>query len=158
MIVGGDELGIFSAEDDGAGGATSARAVAGELNAEADKTLQEARFVIGDYVSCVMFPPLPNGSLAPLPGLTGRHAGGGGRVMGDFGAGGIGGGSRGGPLGGPRENGYGGFRGRGLRGGGAFTGGRFGEGGLPNGEWRRGESLPDGPGGRGYGRGRGRGY
>lgn len=47
-------------------------------------------------------------------------------------------------------NGFGGgFRGR----GGPRVGSNFGQGFVPQGEWRRGERLPDGPSG-----GRGRGY
>ena len=125
--------------------------MAGELNGEPDKTLQDARFVIGDYISCAIFPPLANGAVAPPPTMSmgGR---GGGRGTTDFGNG------RG--MGPPRENGFGTFRGRGpVRGGGMFNGPRLGDGGVPSGEWRRGERIPDGPGGgRGYGRGRGRLY
>ncbi|RAL05528.1 SAP18 family protein, partial [Aspergillus ibericus CBS 121593] len=32
---------------------------------DAEKTLQEARFVIGDYVDCAVLPPLEDGSVAP---------------------------------------------------------------------------------------------
>lgn len=100
---------------------------------DADKTLQDARFVIGDYVDCAILPPLSDGSIAPAP--TSR---------GSMGGSAIGGGMRafgGGPS---RENGFGRPR---L--------------GVPSGEWRRGERIPEG-GGRGYnwgpGRGRGRPY
>ncbi|KAG9239263.1 Sin3 associated polypeptide p18-domain-containing protein [Amylocarpus encephaloides] len=116
--------------------------MAGALGGEPEKTLQDARFVIGDYVCCAILPPLENGSVAPPPGGMSRGAFGGGRGMGgDFG-------SRGG-YGGPRENGFN-FRGRGPRGGGSF-----GQGMVPSGEWRRGERVPEGPSG---GSGRGRGY
>lgn len=106
---------------------------------DADKTLADVRFVIGDFVDCAVFPPLSDGSVAP------RSAGGGG-------------GLRGGPGPPPmRENGYGrvrggsyGASGRGYGGGGR---GDFG-GNIPSGEWRRGERLPD-SGYRGYGRGGG---
>lgn len=162
VIVGGGEggpvEGIFPTEDEAV--VVTPGPMAGLLGGEPDKTLQDARFVIGDYISCAIFPPHSNGSVAPAPaaaGSAGRHPGSGlGRDMGDF----RGGGGRGGPTVGPRENGYGGFRGRGgpRPGGGSFNGGRLGDGGLPSGEWRRGERIPDGPGGRGYGRGRGRGY
>lgn len=170
VIVGGDASG----EGGGGGGMiypTEEEAVvvtpgpmAGPLGGDPDKTLQDARFVIGDYISCAIFPPYSNGSVAAAPAAAGssgsRHGGGGGlgRDMGDYRGGG--GGGRGGPSMGPRENGYGGFRGRGgpRPGGGPSNGGRLGDGGLPSGEWRRGERIPDGPGGRGYGRGRGRGY
>ncbi|KAI9681105.1 MAG: hypothetical protein M1817_002387 [Caeruleum heppii] len=101
--------------------------MAGELGGEPDKTLQEVRFVIGDYISCAVFPPLANGAVAPP---SAAYAG--GRGMGN------------GP---PRENGYGGFR---VRGGGRPAM-------VPSGEWRRGERVPEGPADRGFGRGRGRG-
>ena len=152
VVVGGDGPGILPSEEEA--NVVTAGPMSGELNGEPDKTLQDARFVIGDYISCAIFPPLANGSVAPPPlvGLGGR-AGGGGRGSADFGGG------RGGVLGGPRENGFGGFRVRGgARSSGTFNGGRLGDGGLPSGEWRRGERVPEGPGGgRGYGRGRGRG-
>ena len=109
---------------------------------DAEKSLEDARFVIGDFIDCAVFPPLSDGS------VVGR-----GSV-----------GSRGG--GGPRENGYGRVRGGGygLGRGGGFNNG-FGRGGgefggaapIPTGEWRRGERLPDTGGYRGGGRGR-RGY
>lgn len=127
------------------------RDVLNNLQGDADKTLAEARFVIGDYISCAIFPPLANGSVAPLPPAE-RAGRSGGRE---------GGYSRGGYAG-RAENGYGGggfrggYGGRGGRGG--FGGDRaFGSAGLPSGDWRRGERLPEGPGGGGYGRGRGRG-
>jgi histone deacetylase complex subunit SAP18 len=120
--------------------------VAGGVNLDgedADKTLADARFVVGDFVDCAVFPPLSDGSAVPraVPMVRG-----------------------GGP---PRENGYRGSRGGFDRGGGgmrAFGGGRgdFGPT-IPSGEWRRGERLPDGGyrgGGGGFGGGRGgrRGY
>lgn len=125
--------------------------MAGALKGEPERTLGEARFVIGDYVDCAVFEPLGDGSVAAAP----RRGEYGGSVSGRGGGGG--GGGYGGP---PRENGYGRGRGgmRGGYGGGAGGGGRLGEG-VPTGEWRRGERIPDGRGyGGGYGRGRGRGY
>ncbi|KAL4960241.1 SAP18 family protein [Aspergillus stella-maris] len=96
---------------------------------DADKTLGEARFVIGDYVDCAILPPLEDGSVAPAisGGPGGRGAGGG-----------IGSGMRA-----FRDSGFGG------RGGG--RGGRGGGERIPPGDWRRGERLPDG--GRSYGGG-----
>lgn len=156
VILGGDERRIFSAEADDVDGEASGAA---DLNGDANKTLQDARFVIGDYISCVIVSPPVDGSMHPPPGgLTVRPGGVVGRVTGEFGTGG-GGPIRGGSFGAPRENGFGGIRGRGgLRGAVGFNGRRSGDGGLPTGEWRRGERLPDGPGGRGYGRGRARGF
>lgn len=150
--------------------------VAGEVGGEPEKTLAEARFVVGDYVCCAVLPPMASGDVAPPFAPTvrsGGFVGSGGAV----GRGGMGGGGEfRGPPGGPRENGFGGggFRVRGgARGGsngfGGGGGGGFGGapsmgigmGGVPNGEWRRGERIPEGPsggGGRGgYGGGRGRG-
>ncbi|RDW89832.1 SAP18 family protein [Aspergillus mulundensis] len=96
---------------------------------DAEKTLQEARFVIGDYVDCAILPPLEDGSVAPpIAGGRGPGIGGGMRAF--------------------RDVGFGGGRGgRGGRGG--------GDRGIPSGDWRRGERLPDRDGGRGgYGGGR----
>ncbi|KAI0123865.1 Sin3 associated polypeptide p18 [Xylariales sp. AK1849] len=120
---------------------------------DADKTLAEARFVVGDYISVAILPPLGDGSVAPAGhARMGRGAGAGeagaiservperlnaGRENGSAGRGWIRG--RGGPRG--RHDDFG-------RGGGG--------GNLPAGEWRRGERLPDGPlasagrGGRGF--------
>lgn len=159
VIVGGDGggEGIYPTDEEAV--VVTPGPMAGPLGGDPDKTLQDARFVIGDYISCAVFPPYSNGSVAAAPVATGsagsRHGGGGlGRDMSDF----RGGNGRSGQAAGPRENGYGGFRGRGgPRLGGTSNGGRL-DGGLPSGEWRRGERIPDGPGGRGYGRGRGRGY
>ncbi|ATZ54209.1 hypothetical protein BCIN_10g02250 [Botrytis cinerea B05.10] len=128
--------------------------MAGSLMGEPEKTLQDARFVIGDYVCCAILPPMADGGVAPPPSGPSRGGFAGGRSeMGGFGG-------RGGM--GPRENGFGGgYRGRGgSRGGGFGQGmGQSGAGGVPMGEWRRGERIPDGPSGgrgRGYGGGRGR--
>jgi histone deacetylase complex subunit SAP18 len=101
-----------------------------ELGGEdAEKTLEEVRFVIGDFVDCAVFPPLSDGS------VVGR-----GNVV---------------LAGRGRENGHA-PRGRGGyvlggRGRGDYGGG----GAIPSGEWRRGET-PGYRGGGGYGRGRGR--
>jgi histone deacetylase complex subunit SAP18 len=127
---------------------------AGRVNVEGDdaeKTLADVRFVIGDFVDCAVFPPLADGSVAP-----GASASYGARTTS------YGGGPRGGGGPPPAENGYGRPRGGGFMAGGGrggFGGGRgdFGrDGTIPSGEWRRGERLPD-SGYRGYGGGRGRG-
>ncbi|PKY09281.1 hypothetical protein P168DRAFT_287342 [Aspergillus campestris IBT 28561] len=98
---------------------------------EADKTLQEMRFVIGDYVDCAILPPLEDGSVAP-PLTTGR-------------------GPSGLPMGGGmrafREPGFGGRPGAGGAGGPRGRGGER----IPFGDWKRGERLPEG--GRGGRRG-----
>lgn len=89
---------------------------------DTERTLQDARFVIGDYVDCAILPPLEDGSVAP-PIISGRGAVGG--------PGSIGGGMRA-----FRENGFG--FGRGGRGRGSER--------IPAGDWKRGERLPDGSG------------
>jgi histone deacetylase complex subunit SAP18 len=145
------------AEDDERAHTTANNSV-GQLSGEPDKTLQDARFVIGDYVSVAIVLPMPDGSVAaplapsaisatgpgPMSAPSGFRSG-----RNDFGAG------RGGPP--SREPPYGGGYGPRRGGGGPrFDGGPRG-GGLPSGEWRRGERLPDQYGsGGGYGRGRGR--
>ncbi|KAI5201851.1 hypothetical protein E4T39_04976 [Aureobasidium subglaciale] len=95
----------------------------GRMDGDAQKTLADARFVIGDYISCAVFPPLADGSVAPLPPATPAIRGTSGR---------------GGPP--PRgENGRGPRPGRGQ-----FAGDRdFGPQRVPQGEWRRGERVPE---------------
>ncbi|QKX61560.1 uncharacterized protein TRUGW13939_08712 [Talaromyces rugulosus] len=96
---------------------------------EADKTLADARFVIGDYVDVAILPPLDDGSVAP-PVQGGRGPPGGP----------LGGGMR--AFGPPRDNG-------GRRGG-------MGRGnGIPSGDWKRGERLPAEERGGGWPRRRG---
>ncbi|KAI3337607.1 hypothetical protein HD806DRAFT_44435 [Xylariaceae sp. AK1471] len=105
-----------------------------------DKTLSDARLVVGDYISCAILPPLPDGSVAPASSARmGRGTGAGesrlavGRAPNGPGRDreapflrhGRGRGSIG-------KGGHDGFGARGLR-----------SGGVPSGEWRRGEKLPD---------------
>ncbi|KAA8567552.1 hypothetical protein EYC84_008027 [Monilinia fructicola] len=142
VVIGDGGPGILPDEEESA--IVSGGIMAGELMGEPEKTLQDARFVIGDYVSCAILPPMADGGVAPPP--SGPSRGGfGGRGMG------------------PRENGFGGgYRGRGSSRGGGFgqgIGPGLGAGGVPSGEWRRGERIPDGPsGGRGRGYGGGGGF
>lgn len=149
VVVGDGGPGILPDEEEA--GIVAGGQMAGPLGGEPEKTLQDARFVIGDYVSCAILPPLANGAVAPPPaGATRGGFGGRPQMGGEFG--------RGGGFGGPRENGFGGgYRGRGgMRGGSSF-----GQGSVPSGEWRRGERVPEGPSGgrgRGYGGGFGGGY
>ena len=105
---------------------------------DAEKTLEEARFVIGDFVDVAVFPPLSDGTVVSR-----------GSAMG----GGFG--NRNGAAGVGRENGYSARGGRGGGGGGGFgrDRGDFGAP-VPPGEWRRGERLPGEGGYRGRGRGR----
>jgi histone deacetylase complex subunit SAP18 len=139
VIIGDGGPGILPDEDEAA--IVAGGHMAGNLGGEPEKTLQDAKFVIGDYITCAILPALANGAVAPPP-ARGAF---GGPSRGDFGGGGRM------VPGGPRENGFG-FRGRGA----ARGGGGFGQGigaGVPSGEWRRGERVPEGPSG-----GRGRGY
>lgn len=109
---------------------------------DSEKTLADARFVVGDYVDVAILPPLDDGSVAP-PVQGGRGPP----------AGPLGGGMR--AFRGPRENG-GGRRGPGPGG----VRGPPGNG-LPSGDWKRGERLPEdrgggsSNGGGGWGRRRG---
>ncbi|KAB5558016.1 Sin3 associated polypeptide p18 [Coniochaeta sp. 2T2.1] len=129
-----------------------------EMSSAAGKTLAEAKFVVGDYLSVAVLPPDEGtGAVVPAVGRVEVGRGPGGVVPAPVrnGAGPLGVGRGGGGWG---------------RGGGGGGGGRFGGGGgrewdagrggrdrdgvrLPEGEWRRGERLPDGGGG-GSGRGR----
>jgi histone deacetylase complex subunit SAP18 len=104
------------------------------------KTLNDVRFVVGDYISCAVLPPLADGSVAPAsnarrePASTFRDIRGSGRSSH------------------PGREMADRFSDRGGRGGwrdGAGTGG-----GIPTGEWRRGEMLPEDPRRKGRGRGR----
>ncbi|KAI5863249.1 Sin3 associated polypeptide p18-domain-containing protein [Durotheca rogersii] len=120
-----------------------------ELENEGEKTLGEARFVTGDFISCAILPALPDGSVAPASSArTGRGAGVGesriilGRAPGSAGGG------REYENGNPRFN-------RGRNSGRAYDGFGTRSSGIPMGEWRRGERLPDvPPSGRGRARGR----
>lgn len=140
-VIVGAENGVGPSEEESV--VITAGPMAGVLGGEPSKTLQDARFVIGDYIDCAVFPP-GNGSNVDGHTDAGRRGGrdysGSGRGV-------------------PRED-YDRFGGRSGGRGGGFRGGRPGEGwGVPSGEWRRGERLPDGGLGRGYGgRGRGRGH
>jgi histone deacetylase complex subunit SAP18 len=100
--------------------------VAGVIGGDPEKTLQDARFVIGDYISCAVLPASASGQVAAPPLGPQRGTGfAGGR--GDFGGRG-------------RENGFG------SRGRGGSRGGGFGQGAsVPTGPWSRGERVPEGP-------------
>lgn len=106
---------------------------------EADRPLQDARFIVGDYIECAILAPLEDGSVAPaLNGasgpITGPRSGGGGGMR-AF-----------------RDNGYTRGPGRGgPRGGGGGSGSGGGPPHMPRGDWHRGERLPEG--GRGGRRG-----
>ncbi|KAG7005309.1 hypothetical protein G7Y79_00020g048370 [Physcia stellaris] len=177
VVVGGDgeggggiwpseeELAIIGGGAAGASGGVGVESIMkGKLGGDPEKTLAEARFVVGDFIDCAVFAPGADGAVSAgvrdgagaRDGAREGFARGGGGGGGGYGSGGSGYG---------RENGYGGgYRGRGGGGGGRGGGGgiyngRLGGEGVPSGEWRRGERIPEGPGGRGggYGRGRGRG-
>lgn len=167
-----DKVDVDMDRDDGDdvadGEQSNAKDALKQLAGETDKTLQSARFVIGDYICASILPPNSDGSVAvappPPPGPSAR----GPPPRESYGL-----------RGGGRDNGYGSrgrggddfpYGGRGGRGGGR-GGPRFDDrdrrdGGLPSGEWRRGEAPPErerdsyGRGSGGYsggGRGRGRG-
>jgi histone deacetylase complex subunit SAP18 len=143
VVLGDGGPGILPDEEEAA--IVAGGQMGGSLGGDPEKTLQDARFVVGDYVSCAILPALANGGVAPPPSGPSRGVGGFGLGRGDFGP-------RGG-FGGPRENGYG-FRGRGGPRGGGFGQGMGMGAGVPTGEWRRGERLPESGGrGRGYGGG-----
>lgn len=151
VVIGGGEAADTDGDDDMNG-------IKESLEGDAEKTLAEARFVIGDYVVCSIYPPGADGRVADMPAHAPR-----GPPPSYGGSGGYGPPPRGPPP--RRENGYGdgGYsRGGGYRGG---YGGRGGRGGIgvppPYGDWNRGERPPgpadyhDGPRyGGGY-RGRG---
>lgn len=150
VVLGGEGARVLPGSDEAAN-IVAGGPMAGALGGEPEKTLQEARFVIGDYISCAIYPPLPNGSVAPAPPAgASTRAGAYGRAAPSFP------GARGDMASGPRENG-GDLRVRGsARGFGMDAG--IGSAGVPSGEWRRGERIPDGPAGaNSYGRRRGRG-
>ncbi|CAD6442728.1 181a2b4e-bb20-4c29-9273-c00b72193627 [Sclerotinia trifoliorum] len=153
VVVGDGGPGILPDEEESA--IVSGGIMAGSLMGEPEKTLQDARFVIGDYVCCAILPPMADGGVAPPPSGPSRGGFAGGRSeTSEFGG-------RGGM--GPRQNGFGGgYRGRGASRGGGFSQGMGqgpGAGGVPSGEWRRGERIPNGPsGGRGRGYGGGGGF
>lgn len=119
---------------------TAAAALPAADTATKDKTLGEAKFVVGDYVSCAILAPMPDGSVAPpMTARNDRPAGG----------------PRGPAAGQPphnvrRDAGFGErqWRDRDRRRPG------FGDGGFPEGEWSRGERLPDDAPDRSRGRGR----
>ncbi|KKK20727.1 hypothetical protein ARAM_002707 [Aspergillus rambellii] len=60
VVIGARE----SKEDESRNGGTARTGPFRLQGNEADKTLQEARFVIGDYVDCAILPPLEDGSVA----------------------------------------------------------------------------------------------
>ncbi|KAI1144595.1 Sin3 associated polypeptide p18-domain-containing protein [Hypoxylon sp. FL0543] len=116
-----------------------------KLEADGDKTLSDARFVVGDYISCAILPPLPDGSVAPATSArTGRGSGAGeSRAL-------IGRTPSGSLVGRERENGN--SRPARQRHSGRGYDGFANHSGIPTGEWRRGERLPEPP---ATGRGRG---
>ncbi|KAG6014242.1 hypothetical protein E4U43_006775 [Claviceps pusilla] len=109
-----------------------------------EKSLNDARFVVGDYISCAILPPLADGSVAPASAVRRESSNNAGyrdaRVN-----------MRGGVGFQYRENGFGwppsvregGGRGGGRRGRGGGGGGPMID--MPMGEWRRGERLPNVP-------------
>ncbi|KAF4582865.1 Sin3-associated polypeptide Sap18 [Ophiocordyceps camponoti-floridani] len=119
IVIGQGGLAAETSES-GVSGGTS------RVDNETGKTLNDARFVVGDFISCAILPPLSDGSVAPASNAR-RDSGRAYAV---------------------RENGTG--RGRDV-----WAGRREGPGRrVPSGEWRRGETLPEPPLVRSRGRGR----
>ncbi|CAK1361701.1 hypothetical protein CB0940_02956 [Cercospora beticola] len=122
------------------------------LEGDAHKTLAGARFVIGDYVACSIYPPGQDGRVQPIPRGPPRDGGYGNRGPPPGRENGYGGGGYG------REGGYGrggyGRGGGGSYGPGPYRGGRGGGAPPGDGDWRRGERPPgggyDGPRSGGY--------
>ncbi|KXX78029.1 Histone deacetylase complex subunit SAP18 [Madurella mycetomatis] len=118
------------------------------------KTLADARFMTGDYISCAILPPDElTGDVVPASSARVGRGAGVGEARGSMG-------SAPPPPPPQRNRDYGGsssgFRGRGFRRGinhGYGRGGYYGrdqpfgrgDGGIPDGEWRRGDRLPDPP-------------
>ena len=143
VVVGGRQAILHKEDAAAAAAANGDVAVEGKENLEGDaeRTLADARFVIGDYVACTIYPPTRDGRVAAIPagrGLRDAYPP-----------------PRAPP---PRENGFGGGGGYGggrggYRGGGGGYGGRGGGFGSapPAGDWRRGDAVPGGGGYRGRG-------
>lgn len=68
VVVSPEEEGHTNGNGDAAGGYN----LDGE---DAEKTLADARFVIGDFVDCAVFPPLSDGSVVPRTGIGMRGGG-----------------------------------------------------------------------------------
>lgn len=147
VVLGDGVTGVITAANDVEGEAgdihmSGTTATLPDTDSAKNKTLGDAKFVVGDYVSCAILPPLADGSVAPA--LTARND----RLAGQFNARGPPGNQ---PLQGPRRDG--GFGGRQGRDRDRRRSGH-GDGGFPEGEWRRGERLPDDQHDRSRGRGR----
>ena len=138
---------------------------------DGDLALADARFITGDYICCAILPPDElTGDVVPASSARMGRGAGVGEARGGGGGGGGGGGHVGAPLpfapgpSGRRDYAAppGGFRGggRGFWGGGGGSRGGYGGGGrfrerdepfgrggfrMPEGEWRRGDRLPDDP-------------
>ncbi|KAH6687388.1 Sin3 associated polypeptide p18 [Plectosphaerella plurivora] len=122
VVIGEGAGGSHLAEDDDVEMGDRSPPPPFEEPSDGDITLEQNRYVIGDYVSCAILPPLPDGSVVPEQSAWRDRPGPGP--------------SRGG--GGP-----GGFRGDVSFGRGNTRGRRGGFGDVPSGDWRRGERLPD---------------
>lgn len=152
--VGEDRGGADNSHDNGGGGDSYAV----PPSSAAAKTLADAKFVVGDYLSVAVLPPdRATGAVAPVSLLAES-----GRPPARRNGSGLAGAQPPPPgPGGRRDNGFpvgpARGRGRGWRGG---LGGREWDGGgghgrggrerdhgqsFPEGEWRRGERLPEGP-------------
>jgi histone deacetylase complex subunit SAP18 len=118
---------------------------------DASKTLADAKFVVGDYISCAILPPLPTGTSVTAAAARAGRGPGFNEVRSSIG--GVfpppfrrdGPGHWGEPSAAPRTDRFGRVTRKGDRDDmfGSVSGVR-----LPDGEWRRGERLPDASGPR----------
>ncbi|KAJ5038304.1 uncharacterized protein L3040_007170 [Drepanopeziza brunnea f. sp. 'multigermtubi'] len=76
VIIGEGGPGILPDEEET--GIARGGQMTGPLGGEPEKTLQDARFVIGDYVCCAIVPPMDNGRVGPPPTGPSRSDFGGG--------------------------------------------------------------------------------
>ncbi|KUI62297.1 Histone deacetylase complex subunit SAP18 [Cytospora mali] len=141
VVIGDGGPGISAVPDDGGdteGGRISMNSTTGS-EAESTKTLADARFVVGDYISCAILPPSKeDGSVQPASAA---------RVGRGFGAGQAKSMVDPGPP--PMSNRQNGFGTASMRRPPPAYGVGGGRSVPPVGEWRRGERLPEGHSGKG---------
>lgn len=145
------DLGSVVIGDGGPGISTDADDVGGETEegrlrmgatvgsaAESAKSLADARFVVGDYLSCAILPPSPaDGSVQPASAARAGRGYGAGQARSVVDPGPP-------PMSRGRDGWSANMYGTRAAGGANFRA-------PPVGEWRRGEKLPEGPPGRGRG-------
>jgi len=141
VVIGPSGAGAESEEVEDAGANLDGVAAdAGASLHDATRTLADARFVVGDYISVAILPTLESGAVAPASAAKTGPGPASGQAEGARSRDGAPGFARR-----DRENGLG--RGRGGRGAAAFGLGNRErrDDGVPMGEWRRGEQLPGAP-------------